>query len=57
MLQYDKDLYQMSFTEFVKFQPRDDSISELIITTDKLIIAALIMRDVICFFERKSVSV
>lgn len=50
MLSYDKDTYQLSFTEYIKCQPIQNSVSELIVTTDKLIIAALIMREIICFY-------
>ncbi len=46
--------HQVTFTEYLKYQPIQSAISELIITTDKLIIAALAMQDILCYYESKS---
>ena len=56
-LDYNKVTHNVSFTEYVKYQPMQNMLSELILATDKLIITVLLMKEIICFYEKKSLTV
>jgi len=57
VLDYDKDNYQISFNYYLKYQPSQHLTAELVIATDKLVIAYLLMKGLIGFYEKKSISV
>jgi hypothetical protein len=56
ILDYNKESNQMGFTDYIKYQPMKQVLAELLLATDKLIIATLAMKEVICFYEKKSQS-